>query len=65
VQVLKEINRTGLTILLIEHVMRAVMALAQHVLVLHHGAVIAQGEPAVVVRDPAVVKSYLGTEIAG
>jgi branched-chain amino acid transport system ATP-binding protein len=65
VQVLKEINRTGLTILLIEHVMRAVMALAQHVLVLHHGAVIAQGEPAAVVRDPAVVKSYLGTEIAG
>jgi len=66
VAVLKEINRTsGLTILLIEHVMRAVMALAQRVLVLHHGAVIAQGDPAAVVRDPAVVKSYLGTEALG
>jgi branched-chain amino acid transport system ATP-binding protein len=65
VEVLKNINRSGLTILLIEHVMRAVMALAQRVLVLHHGAVIAQGEPAAVVRDPAVVKSYLGTETIG
>jgi branched-chain amino acid transport system ATP-binding protein len=65
VEVLKSINRSGLTILLIEHVMRAVMALAQRVLVLHHGAVIAQGDPAAVVRDPAVIKSYLGTEIVG
>ncbi len=65
VEVLKNINRSGLTILLIEHVMRAVMALAQRVLVLHHGAVIAQGNPAAVVRDPAVIKSYLGTEIVG
>jgi branched-chain amino acid transport system ATP-binding protein len=63
VKILIELNRTsGLTIVLIEHVMRAVMALAQRVLVLHHGAVIAQDTPAVVVRDPAVVKSYLGTE---
>lgn len=65
VEVLRGINRSGLTILLIEHVMRAVMALAQRVLVLHHGAVIAQGEPAAVVRDPLVIKSYLGTEIVG
>ena len=66
VKILQDINRsTGLTIVLIEHVMRAVMALARRVLVLHHGAVIAEGEPAAVVRDPAVVKSYLGTEAIG
>jgi branched-chain amino acid transport system ATP-binding protein len=64
VDILRELNRTnGLTIVLIEHVMRAVMALANRVLVLHHGEAIAQGEPAAVVRDPAVVKSYLGTEV--
>jgi branched-chain amino acid transport system ATP-binding protein len=62
VEVFRELNRGGLTILLIEHVMRAVMALAQRVVVLHHGEIIAQGAPAEVVRDPAVLECYLGEE---
>ena len=63
VAILRELNaETGLTILLIEHVMRAVMALASRILVLHHGAAIAEGVPQEVVREPAVVQSYLGTE---
>ena len=63
VSILRALNReSGLTILLIEHVMRAVMALASHVLVLNHGALIASGLPSEVVRDPAVVQSYLGAE---
>jgi branched-chain amino acid transport system ATP-binding protein len=63
VAILRELNReTGLTILLIEHVMRAVMALASRILVLHHGAAIAQGKPSEVVRDRAVIDSYLGAE---
>jgi branched-chain amino acid transport system ATP-binding protein len=63
VSVLTELNReAGLTILLIEHVMRAVMALAARVLVLHHGAAIAEGALEAVVREPAVVQSYLGAE---
>jgi len=66
VAILRQLNRdTGITILLIEHVMRAVMALASRVLVLHHGAAIAQGTPRVVVRDPAVIASYLGAEAVG
>jgi branched-chain amino acid transport system ATP-binding protein len=63
VAVFREINRTeGLTILLIEHVMRAVMALARHIGVLHHGEVIARGTPEEVVRNPAVLECYLGEE---
>jgi branched-chain amino acid transport system ATP-binding protein len=63
VAILRDLNReTGLTIVLIEHVMRAVMALASRVIVLHHGAAIAQGAPEDVVREPAVVESYLGGE---
>jgi branched-chain amino acid transport system ATP-binding protein len=63
VAILKELNReTGLTILLIEHVMRAVMALAARILVLHHGAAIAEGAPDEVVRNAAVIDSYLGAE---
>jgi branched-chain amino acid transport system ATP-binding protein len=63
VQVFRDINRAdGLTILLIEHVMRAVMALARHISVLHHGEVIARGRPEEVVRNPAVLECYLGEE---
>ena len=66
VATLRELNREiGLTILLIEHVMRAVMALAARVLVLHHGAAIAEGAPDAVVRNPAVIDSYLGAEAVG
>jgi branched-chain amino acid transport system ATP-binding protein len=63
VAVFRELNRAeGLTILLIEHVMRAVMALAGQVVVLHHGEVIARGTPEQIVRHPAVLECYLGEE---
>ena len=63
VAILRTLNRDGgLTIVLIEHVMRAVMALASNVLVLDHGIAIAQGRPEAIVRDPAVVQSYLGAK---
>jgi branched-chain amino acid transport system ATP-binding protein len=65
VAVFRELNRSeGLTILLIEHVMRAVMALAHRVVVLHHGVIIARGAPEEVVRDPAVLECYLGEDVA-
>jgi branched-chain amino acid transport system ATP-binding protein len=48
--------------LLIEHVMRAVMALAQHIAVLDRGEVIARGTPDEVVANPAVVQCYLGED---
>ena len=52
----------GVTILLIEHVMRAVMALSSGLIVLNHGQVIAAGPPAEVTRNPAVLECYLGEE---
>jgi branched-chain amino acid transport system ATP-binding protein len=60
VGVLRQLNRGGTTILLIEHVMRVVMALAQKVIVLNHGQKIAEGAPAEVVANQQVIESYLG-----
>ena len=53
---------TGLTILLIEHVMRAVMALSRHIVVVNYGKVLAEGAPEVVTRNPDVLACYLGAE---
>ena len=65
VAVFRDLNReTGLTILLIEHVMRAVMALSREIHVLHHGELIASGAPEEVVRNPAVLDCYLGEDAA-
>ncbi len=64
VGVLRDLNaKRGITILVIEHVMRAVMALAQRVVVMHHGEVIAEGTPDEVTRNPAVIESYLGEAV--
>ncbi|MBC8793785.1 MAG: ABC transporter ATP-binding protein [Tagaea sp. CACIAM 22H2] len=66
VAIFRELAReTGVTILLIEHVMRAVMALAERILVLHHGAKLVEGAPADIVRDQRVLDSYLGAEALG
>ncbi|TQF39603.1 ABC transporter [Bradyrhizobium sp. UNPF46] len=60
VGVLHRLAKGGLTILLVEHVMRIVMEVASTVVVLHHGAKIAEGKPSEVVANPAVLESYLG-----
>jgi len=63
VAVFKSLNQaTGITILLIEHVMRAVMSLSHHVAVLHHGKKISEGTPGHITRDPEVLDCYLGEE---
>jgi branched-chain amino acid transport system ATP-binding protein len=65
VEVIREINRSGVTILLIEHDMRLVMDLAQHILVLDFGHVIASGTPAEIRSHPEVIRAYLGSEGGG
>jgi branched-chain amino acid transport system ATP-binding protein len=63
VALLREINeREEMTILLIEHVMQPIMALARSVVVLHHGEIIAHAPPAEVVHDRAVLECYLGED---
>jgi branched-chain amino acid transport system ATP-binding protein len=63
VGVLQDLNKRGLTILLIEHVMRAVMALSGNVIVLHHGELISRGTPDQIAKDPKVLECYLGEEV--
>jgi branched-chain amino acid transport system ATP-binding protein len=56
-----KLSKRGLTIVIVEHVMRAIMAVARHIVVLDHGQKIAEGSPSEIVANPDVIRAYLGT----
>jgi len=58
-----KLSQAGLTIVIVEHVMRAIMAVARHIVVLDHGQKIAEGSPKDSVENPEVIRAYLGSYV--
>jgi branched-chain amino acid transport system ATP-binding protein len=62
IELLRDLHSDGLTVMFIEHIMAAVLALSERLLVMHEGAQLALGDPQEVTQDPAVVEAYLGED---
>jgi len=63
-EMIAKINKMGVTLLVVEHVMKAVMAISHRVIVLHQGRLMAIGSPEAIVKDEQVIKAYLGEKYA-
>jgi branched-chain amino acid transport system ATP-binding protein len=61
VALIGNLSKRGLTIVIVEHVMRAIMAVARHIVVLDHGQKIVEGNPKEVIASQEVIRAYLGT----
>jgi branched-chain amino acid transport system ATP-binding protein len=62
IELIRRLHADGLTLIVIEHIMAAMMRLARRIVVLHHGEAIAEGAPAAITQDRRVIDAYLGEE---
>ncbi|HEX5815423.1 MAG TPA: ABC transporter ATP-binding protein, partial [Methylomirabilota bacterium] len=62
IDLIRRVHAEGVTLIVIEHIMAAMMRLAQRIIMLHHGEKIAEGAPAEITRDRRVIDAYLGEE---
>ena len=62
-EIVRKIRQAGVTVLMIEHVMKAIMAICDRIMVLHHGQLIAEGTPEEIANNPQVIEIYLGGEV--
>jgi branched-chain amino acid transport system ATP-binding protein len=62
VRIIKDLRDSGITVFVIEHIMRAIMALSDRIVVIHYGEKISEGRPEEVASDERVIKAYLGEE---
>jgi len=62
IELIRRLHAEGVTLIVIEHIMAAMMRLAQRIVMLHHGEKLAEGAPAEISRDRRVIDAYLGEE---
>lgn len=65
VALIKTLRADGVTMLVVEHVIKAIVAISDEICVLHHGEILTRGAPQAVLSDPQVIKAYLGTRYGG
>ncbi len=62
IELVRQINQRGISLLIVEHVMKVIMALAEHIVVIHHGEKLAEGKPKDIAQNQDVIDAYLGEE---